>query len=196
MHLEKSADSHTTDFLRKCVDHGLIPQNRIKSYSLLRYLGHTLDCTLSTVPLKNISLGQNAISDHYAMKFDIVVPNKLKVLSLVHPEFYHSRYLRNINVNVFSADFDEVIKTENITSSQALFELFDKLLNKHAPLQKRLKKVRGKSFKYSHVIATAKRCRPQLERQFNKSQRTIHKQLLAKQRELVRRMVKSESFTL
>lgn len=101
-----------------CSEHGLMQVKLNPTYCS----GHTLDCILSTFPLTNVAIIQNAICDHHAINFDIVVSCQLKSLSLVHLKFYLFCDLRTIDVDSFRADFDEGIRAINISSSQALFD--------------------------------------------------------------------------
>ena len=188
LHLDKADDCYTQSFFNICRDHGLRPQvEPAPTHSS----GHCLDFILSTFHLDRIRIISNAISDHHMLLFSIPpCETHLNHVVSAPPEEYLFRDLKAVDTPVFHNDMVNALP--GVSNSQELFDLFHNMLDKHAPLQKRKRRAGNKPFKYSHTVSVAKRKRRKLERQYIKSQLSIHREMLIHQRSVVASLVRSE----
>lgn len=193
LHLEKTEDPHVKQFYKVCVDHQLTPQVPLIP---THCSGHTLDMVLASFDVSNISVFDNAVSDHLCVLFK--VPKLPVCKQNTHSpkqntfETYQYRDWKSVNKDEFRRDFERMTSVDMCLDAHKLFQVFDQLLEKHAPGKQRTKRATSRKYRYSHRIAEQKRKRRQLERQYSKTKLTVHKQLLVDQRRKIQAMVKDE----
>jgi len=175
--------------------------NLLESFNLTQLVtvpthksGHTLDlviCREDEKILNNLTIIDPVISDHLAVRCS---------LSLNKPAFERKelsyRKLRSMDLSKLKDDIANSDLLLSVNHPIELEDLVDKyyselssVLNKHAPIKKRIITLRPASPWYSTDIKVAKCKRRKLERRWRSTRLTIDRELFVKQSNVVNKLI-------
>ena len=158
--------------------------------------GHTLDLILTRIGdrlVTNIEIHDPMLLDHLAVSCTL----QLEKPPLERVEIQYRR-LRNIDMD----SFNNGLRNLNLRSDAELPAIVDQYektlketLEKHAPLKRRTITLRPLAPWYNEEIGKAKRQRRRLERRWRSSKLCIHREMYAKQCQIVNDMIKDAKTT-
>ena len=198
VHIDDEKDTLATQFLDILDAHGLRQHVTEPTHAK----GHTLDLLITRDQSKVLETAPTAsdpglcnrhgtfLNDHYAIMCNININSWSSCRRVVS-----FRPLRNINVNDFNSDLIKLSHDGEQHSVEDMVDVYNRdltsLIDKHAPLQRKVISLRPHAPWYNDQLKEAKREKRRRERKWRRTKLEVHHQMYADQCQIYAKLLHS-----
>ena len=174
VHVDDQSNANATKLLSLLDGANLLQHVNVSTHQR----GHTLDLVITTSDLKveSLTTDMSVHSDHRTVLFDLSLPKPPKSMKSVV-----SRRWDKLDIGKFAADVKDSLAVNNLTEPESMIDIYNSALSgaldKQCPASKRDIIIRPNTEWYTPAMKTAKRECRKLEKQYYRTNLTIHHEL-------------------